>query len=229
MGEPSLDIVVPTLNEEATVGELVRRLRSTCPNARLIFVDNGSVDRTVPILESLNVDIIRRKENKGYGRSLRDGIAHGDAEYVATIDADLEYPPEDLPGLIARLRHDDVVYGSRFAGEARVGGWLRIRGNLIITRIFNALFRQSISDLYTGIKAFRRSALNGLSFERDGFVFVVEFAAKLARNGRAISERPVSYRPRTTGQRKMRHAIETLKALWFLVVYRLSPFRVHRS
>jgi len=222
-----LDIVVPTLNEEANIDQLVTRLKNACPEARLIFVDNCSTDRTLEILEGHGVDIVRHTVNEGYGKSLYDGIIAGTADYIVTIDADLEYPPECIPQLIARLDQCSVVYGSRFAGDTDPAmGAFRIYGNQLISWIFNKLYGQAVSDLYTGVKAFRRSALDGLEFQCSGFVFVVEFAAKLVRSGFRLEEEPVEYTIRRAGRRKMKHVAEASKALSLLLFYRVSRLKI---
>lgn len=223
-----LDIVVPTLNEEANIDALVVRLKKACPDARLIFVDNGSTDRTLEILEGHKVDIIRHEVDEGYGKSLLDGILAGSAEHIVTIDADLEYPPESIPDMVARLKDHAVVYGSRFADAGDPGmGAFRNYGNRLVSIAFNILYGQSLTDLYTGIKAFRRSAVDGLNFDCSGFVFVVEFAAKLVRRGARIDELAVEYTLRRAGRRKMKHLVEAAKAFSLLAYYRVFPFRLN--
>lgn len=218
-----LDIVIPVLNEESRIEELLRRLKKACPEARRIFVDNASTDRTVEILTLANEEVIRHEANLGYGRSLRDGIAAGTGEIVASIDADLEYPPECLPQLVAALQHHPIVYGSRLEKEEPTFQGFRAIGNRGLTMLFNGLYDQNLTDLYTGVKVFRRSVLEGVTFQRDGFVFVLEFASKLARRGHSFGTVAISYEVRQTGRSKMRHVSETAKALFFLFYYRLIP------
>ncbi|MEO5364785.1 MAG: glycosyltransferase family 2 protein [Magnetococcus sp. WYHC-3] len=218
-----VDVVIPTFNEETRIAELLERLRRACPQARLIFVDNASTDRTVEILTAAGEQVIRHERNLGYGRSLRDGIAAGVGDLVATIDADLEYPPECLPDLLAGLKTHAIVYGSRLEPGTPVFQGLRAAGNRLLTRLFNLLYGQHLGDLYTGVKAFRRSAVEDVSFHRDGFVFVLEFASKLARQGHDFGNVPIDYEPRRSGSSKMRHVTETAKALFFMIYYRLIP------
>lgn len=224
---PSVDVVVPVLNEATIVGELVRRLETSCPGARLIFVDNASTDGTPEILERLpSVRLVRHAENLGYGRSLLDGIAASDGDYIVMIDADLEYLPEDIPAVLHALDEHPAVYGSRFRGPADQLAMSRFRvlGNRLVTSIFNVLFRQDLSDLYTGLRAVRRN-LFPPRLTNPGFPIVVELACQLALAGHRIGEVPVRYVPRRAGRSKMRHVREFLKFGYWVVALRVGGRR----
>lgn len=209
------DIVIPTCNEAATIPDLLRRLRAACPAARLIFVDNASTDTTVDLLREAGIaDIVQHAENLGYGRSLLDGMRHGDGEHVVVIDADLEYSPEDIPAMLARLSDADAVIGSRFlqTGTSAIDMQrYRSLGNGLVTGLFNLLFRQNLTDLYTGVRAFNRSALPLDDLQSSGFEFVLELSARLVSAGVEIVETPVEYTPRSTGASKMKHVPEFLR------------------
>lgn len=224
------DIVVPIYNEEETVPELLRRLREACPGARLIFVDNASTDATCDLLmEGRITDLVRHEKNLGYGRSLLDGMRHGRGESVIVIDADLEYFPEDVPALVERLGTADAVIGSRFlAGDEAPPAmqWYRSLGNGLVTTLFNVLFRHDLTDLYTGIRGFRRGALPLDELESGGFEFVLEISARLAHAGVRIAEVPARYLPRRTGSSKMKHLPEFVRFARRLVGLRLGLGRV---
>jgi glycosyltransferase involved in cell wall biosynthesis len=222
---PTVDVMIPIYNERASVDELVRRLRAACPDARLLFVDNASSDGTPEWLATQEgIRLVRHERNLGYGQSLIDGLRAGDGELVVQIDADLEYRPEDIPAIVEALGASPAVYGSRFLGTTTQGiamEWHRSLGNRIVTALFNLLFRQRLTDLYTGIRGFRRDALE-IPLERPGFEFVLEVAARLARRGIRICEIPVGYEPRRAGRSKMRHLPELAKFVYWLVRFRLS-------
>ena len=222
----NLDIVVPIYNEEATVAELLKRLRQSCPDARLIFVDNASTDSTRDLLQQHGVvDLVCHESNLGYGRSLLDGMRHGSAEHVVIIDADLEYLPEDIPALVAGLDSAGAVYGSRFLASREsppAMQWYRSMGNGLVTQLFNLLFRQELTDLYTGIRAFRRSVLPLEELESSGFEFVLELSARLVHAGVPLGEVPAGYDPRKTGKSKMQHLPEFLKFARRLIALRLQ-------
>ncbi|HMJ16277.1 MAG TPA: glycosyltransferase family 2 protein [Polyangiaceae bacterium] len=224
--KPSIDVIVPVYNEVACVAELYARLRQSCPNAQLIFVDNASTDGTCELLASLDdVTLVRHSENLGYGRSLRDGVRAGNGDRVVMIDADLEYHPEDIPALIAALAHADAVYGSRFS-EAGVKptqmALSRRAGNALVSSAFGVLFGQPLTDLYTGLRAVRRDALHAVPLHCDGFEFVLELAARLAQAECTLAEVPVHYTAREHGVSKMRHARELFKFARYLLQLKLA-------
>lgn len=206
-----IDIVVPVLNEAATVDALIARLRAACPDAALIFVDNGSTDATLERLHGHALQVIRHERNLGYGQSILDGIAAGTGAAVVMIDADLEYHPEDIPALLGALAHADVVYGSRFLDPSLQSAsmpWPQALGNRLVSSTFSALFAQRLTDVYTGLRAARREALARLDLHTPGFDFVVELAAQATRRGLRITEVPVRYTPRQLGTSKMQHLPE---------------------
>lgn len=218
-----VDIVVPVLNEAANIDEFHRRVERLGLADSLIFVDNGSTDGTLERLARYpEVRVIRHATNLGYGTSLCDGIAAGTGERVVIIDADLEYPPEGIPALLAALERSPVVYCSRFCGGQPVAmPRARRFGNLLLSRGYNLLFHQRITDLYTGMKGLRRSALDLSGMRRAGFEHCVEIAALIAHSGLCIDEIAVEYRARRHGRSKMRHVRETLKLLFYLALYRI--------
>jgi glycosyltransferase involved in cell wall biosynthesis len=221
----SVDVVIPIFNEVATVAELHRRLVASCPGARLIFVDNGSTDGTLDVVERLEgTTVVRHHENLGYGQSLLDGIAAGTGEAIVMIDADLEYHPEDVPKLLAALSRSPAVYGSRFL-QKPAGPLMPLArrvGNTVVTRLFNALFHQELTDLYTGLRAVRRDRLPLADLASAGFELVLELAARLAQAGVTIAEVPIGYTPRSQGRSKMRHIPEFVKFARRLVELRLT-------
>ena len=228
-GLPVTDVVIPVLEEEETLPELLERLRALPIPVRPIFVDNGSTDGTLPLLRAQSdVLLIEHGENLGYGASLKDGMAAAESEFVVIIDADLEFPPEEIPRIVGLLRAGaDVVYASRFLRrqEKRVMPWFRIVGNRMVSVLFNVLYRQRVTDLYTGFKGLRTADVAHLRLGRDGFEHVVELAARLARNGARIVEVPMTYQLRRSGRSKMRHVSELAKFLWLVFRYRFDSRR----
>jgi glycosyltransferase involved in cell wall biosynthesis len=225
----NVDIVVPVHNEEMYIDEFIARVDALGLREALIFVDNASTDGTVPCIERhTGVRLVRHDRNAGYGASIRDGIAGSLAAVIVIIDADLEYPPEAIPQLLTAIDNHAVVYGSRFRGDLRPDmPWARRFGNTVISKVFNVLFRQATTDLYTGMKALRREVAQSLALSRNGFEHVAEMGVQLAQAGHHIYEIPVSYAPRTRGVSKMRHMRETSKYTWFIGTswLRLRVFR----
>jgi glycosyltransferase involved in cell wall biosynthesis len=216
-----VDIVVPVRNEEGSVDAFYRRMQALGLSSALIFVDNASTDGTVARIQTYpDVRLIQHARDEGYGASVRDGSVASDAEHVVIIDADLEYPPERIPALLEALREHPVVYCSRFRGPhpPPMPVFRRI-GNALASRLYNLLFRQSTTDLYTGMKGFRRAALPVHELQKGGFEHGAEIAALIWLRGHRIWDLPVDYTPRQQGVSKMRHLPESLKLLGYVVAY----------
>lgn len=218
----AIDVIVPVRNEEECLELFLKRIQCLQRDINLIFVDNASTDNTLQILRGLdNVTVIRHDKDEGYGGSIRDGIAHSRGDIIVIIDADCEYPPECIPLLVDRLERSDVVYASRFlTGTPASMPRIRVLGNRLITGLFNGLFDQRITDLYTGCKGLKRSALGGIRLRRTGFEHVLEMGVRLSQAGIRIDEIPVEYAVRRAGRSKMRHISETFKFFTLIVWYR---------
>jgi len=216
----SLDIVVPVRNEESSLAAFYERVRDLGYADRLIFVDNASTDRTRQIIDGFPVGrLIAHEVDEGYGASVRDGIVASDADFVVILDADLEYPPEAIPEVLEALRHRSVVYCSRFLGGRPDMPLLRHFGNRLATGLYNLLFRQRITDFYTGMKGFRREALPFSTLRKQGFEHGAELGAMISLAGEKIQEVAVEYSPRSHGKSKMRHLPDGLKMTYFIVLY----------
>lgn len=226
------DIIIPVYNERDNLPPLLVRLRALPDflSYNLIFVDNASCDGSAELIESISgVTLIRHESNRGYGASLRSGIAAAQTEQLVIIDADGEYPPECISHLLTALAEYPVVYASRLLGKksAQQAGMslLKWKGNRMISAAYNFLFAQRVTDLYTGCKALRRSCLANVTLQRDGFEQVLEMSAKLSAHGYSITEIAVDFVPRSFGKSKMLHVSETVKYFFWLLFYRvkLSP------
>lgn len=231
--QPVADIIVPVFNERDSLPVFLARLRALPQYGswRVTVIDNASVDGSLEYLQAqADVHVISHTHNEGYGASLRDGMAATQAEHIVIIDADCEYPPEAIPDMLLALAEHNVVYASRFLQKrnAKQAGMVFLKwwGNRIISSLFNVLFGQNTTDLYTGCKAMRRQCLRNVQLQRSGFEHVLELAVQLSQHGYTLAEIPVDFSPRAAGVSKMSHLGETLKYLYWLIVFRMQHARV---
>jgi dolichol-phosphate mannosyltransferase len=224
MSEVDTDIIVPVFNEADGLERFHKRLTATGVEANLVFVDNASTDNSVEIIKSFpGVTLIEHEKNEGYGGSLIDGMSQTTGSRIVIIDADCEFPPECVPDLIASLEENEVTYASRLLGKKTAADAnmpsLKMFGNKFISSLFNVLFGQKTTDLYTGCKAMRRSCVEQMDFEYKGYEHVLELGARLAHRGYAIREIPVDFEARETGTSKMKHVSETTKFMLLIFAF----------
>jgi glycosyltransferase involved in cell wall biosynthesis len=201
-----LSVIVPCFNEAPSLSELHREICATLEERgwdfELLFVDDGSTDESLSILESLAADdhrvgLISFRRNFGKAAALDAGFRQASGEVVVTIDGDLQDKPSEIPSLVARLEQ----------GYDLVTGWKQDRQDplhkTIPSRLFNATVRRfsrlPLHDFNCGLKAFRREAIVDLRLYGEMHRFI---PVLLQWQGFAVDEVPVGHRPRRFGSSK---------------------------
>lgn len=225
-----LSIVVPVYNEEKTIASIVARLHQHCSFAQLIFVDDGSRDRSLDILRSLvrPHDIVLTKENGGKGSAVRMGYRHAAGAYTIVQDADLEYSPEEIPALLqyAEEHGHAAVFGSRRLKRQKQFIHLTFFiGGSMLTYICNFLYGTRLTDQPTCYKMVRTDILGTLPLLENDFRFDPELTVMLARRGIAIHEVPISYHPRSVAEGKKINWRDWFKWVWVFLSLRVQPAR----
>jgi glycosyltransferase involved in cell wall biosynthesis len=200
----ALSVVVPLLNEEATLEQLYRELEAalvpTGFDWEVVFVDDGSTDGSYRELvrlhaAHLNVRVVRLRRNFGKAAALAAGIEVAAGEVVVTMDADLQDDPAEIPNLLAKL--DD--------GFDVVSGWKCDRHDpfvrRFVSRIYNTATRLAtgvkLHDMNCGLKVYRAEVFQHVRLYGERHRFVPVLAHHL---GFSVAELPVNHRPRTNGQ-----------------------------
>ena len=225
-----LSIVIPCYNEVKTIREILRRVEAALLpgwDREIVVVDDGSTDGTREALQSHGSPfrLIVQDKNQGKGFAVRTGIAAATGDYVIIQDADLEYDPQDIAGLLEALDRGvgEVIYGSRNLRSAREPGFLIPRlGVWMITKLINAMYGLRLTDVWTCYKLFPREL--GKYFSGGGFEAELLFTAAVARRGFTIAEAPISHHPRTYAQGKKIKVAHGIKALVLLITDRLKNF-----
>lgn len=225
-----LSVVVPVYNEEATLAAVVQKLIRIPCLREIIIVDDCSTDGTSETARQLaemhhEVSIVRHERNGGKTEALKTGFALTTGDIVIVQDADLEYDPTEIYGVIRPILEGraDVVLGSRFLVRraARVLYFYHYLANKFLTNLSNLLTNLNMTDVETGYKAFRGEIIRNMKIVSTGFGFEVEVVAKLAKLNIAIYEVPISYYGRTYEEGKKIVFKDGLIALWFVIRFNL--------
>ena len=184
----NVTVIIPVYNEIKTLEAILEKIHEVDVASEILIVDDGSTDGTRDLYKKLdgekNVRVILHEQNKGKGAAVRTGIQNALGEVLIIQDADLEYNPQDYPALLKPIFQNeaDVVYGSRFLGSNTQDFlFLSKIANRFLTFVTNLLYQNSLSDMETCYKAFRRSIVKDITFKSRRFEFEPEFTAKILK------------------------------------------------
>ena len=227
-----LSIVIPCYNEKDTIKKILEKINQSLKNYEfenyeILIIDDFSNDGTKEILENLSIEekiqIHFHNINLGKGAAIHTALRNITGDITIIQDADLEYDPFDYNKLLIPFfeTNADVVYGSRFLGG---GKYVRIHffwhylANKILTFICNLFINLNLTDMETGYKAFRTSALKNIKLKEKSFSFEPEVTIKLSKKKYKFFEVPVSYNGRSYEEGKkigIKDAFIALKAIIF--------------
>jgi polyisoprenyl-phosphate glycosyltransferase len=234
--ELDVSVVLPCYNERDHVELEVKRIRAALEAAglsyELVCVDDGSTDGTREVLQALQatsgIRTILLPRNQGSGTARRIGTQQARGRVVVWTDADLTYPNERIPELVAQLDDTyDQVVGAR-TSEAGTIKLLRVPAKWAIRKLAAYLTSTPIPDLNSGLRAFKRSvAAPYLRLLPPGFSCVTTITLAFLSNGHQVKYLPVDYAPRA-GRSKfhpLRDAYNYLLQVLRMVMY-FNPLRV---
>lgn len=207
VAEPEISVVVPFYNEEDNIEELYHRLKEVLDGLgrsyELIFVDDGSRDRTPEILQNIfkldkKVKVVRLRRNFGQTAALQAGFDEARGEIIISMDGDLQHDPADIPAFLTKLEEGyDIVSGWR---KRRVDNLIfRRLPSWVANRLMRWLSGVPIHDFGTTFKAYRREAIKGIQLYGELHRFI---PALISRTGFRITEIPIRNIVRQKGKSK---------------------------
>lgn len=228
----NISVVVPVYNEELNVAALHQEILDVCRREgytfEIIFVDDGSSDRTVEVLQTLSpITVIELRRNFGQTAAMDAGIKAATKDLVVTMDGDRQNDPNDIPKLIAHLYANrlDVVSGWRKDRKDPFAKNFVSRGANMLRKI---LINDGIHDSGCSLKVYKRDAFDGLTLYGEMHRFI---PAILKIKGYRVGEAVVNHRARTAGETKYNYR-RTLKGLidmtsvWFWNKYAVRPLHL---
>ena len=228
-----LSIIIPCFNEKNTIEVILKKIDQSLnyykfSNFEIIVVDDFSTDGSKEVLKELSnkekIQIYFHDNNLGKGAAIHTALKYTTGDIVIIQDADLEYDPFDYNKLLVPFfeTNADIVYGSRFLGG---GKYVRIHffwhylANKILTFICNLFINLNLTDMETGYKVFKTSALKSINLKEKSFSFEPEVTIKLAKKNYRFFEVPITYNGRSYEEGKKIGLKDAFIALKTIILY----------
>lgn len=202
---PQVSVVIPVYNEEDNLPVLLREIRETLDplglSYEVVFVDDGSRDRSLEVLKGLlgenpMVRVLVFEKNAGQTAAMDAGLRAARGEILVTLDADLQNDPHDIPLLLAEIGRFDVVVGYR---AIRQDSLVKRLTSKVGNGVRNWLTKEQIRDTGCSLKAFRREAVTRLKLYKGMHRFLPTLCKM---EGFSVTEVKVHHRPRVHGKTK---------------------------
>ncbi len=193
-------ILIPTLNEGLTIGEIVRGFREL-GYSHILVIDGNSTDNTVKSASESGANV-RTQSGKGKGNAIIEAFEYIEQPYILMLDGDGTYDPNDAEKMLTPLFSGyDQVIGDRL-NTADKGSFSRLNlfGNHMVNYIFKVAHSRDLNDILSGYRAFTRSAIHQMNLKQKGFEIETEISVESVRSGQRVMVVPVRYsrRPGTT-------------------------------
>jgi dolichol-phosphate mannosyltransferase len=233
---PPIYVIIPALNEEQSIGEVVQRTRHALAGCdhEIIVVDGTSTDGTAQIAKRLGATVLTEKAH-GYVAAYFTGFEYAlskSKDFIAVmVDADSTYDPEDISALIEPILEGkaDITLANRFADMQPGAMSLRNRmGNRIISKIVSKLYGMNIQDSQSGFRAISAGCLRRMFLEASGMPLATEMLIEARKIKARVIEIPSHYRTRI-GESKIRPIHDGYSIIWtaLRLCSELNPFIIY--
>jgi glycosyltransferase involved in cell wall biosynthesis len=226
--EPFVVVGIPAFNEEKTIARVV--LEAQKYSDAVVVCDDGSSDLTCEIAERLGADVVRHKQNSGYGaaiKSLFERARELGSDIFVTLDADGQHEPNEIPNVLKPITDGvaDVVIGSRFVEGCGTNEMPLYRqfGAKVITKLVNGSAKNCITDAQSGFRAYSSIAMDCLSVVEAGMGASVEILLEASKQGLKICEVPSSCKYRnakvaTSTKHPVAHGVSVVMSIFRIIV-----------
>jgi glycosyltransferase involved in cell wall biosynthesis len=212
-----VSIVIPAYNEELSIASQIKAIHSIMRETKrayeIIVVDDGSTDGTAREVAGQEARLVSVPRNRGYGATLKTGIARARSELIVITDADGTYPPSAIPALIEKADDYDMIVGARTSGKVQVP-LVRKPAKWFLKTLASYLAGQKIADLNSGLRVMKKPIVTQFyNILPSGFSFTTTITLALLCNDYLIYYHPIEYHKRV-GRSKIR----PVDAYYFLLL-----------
>jgi dolichol-phosphate mannosyltransferase len=202
-------VLIPTLNEAETIGEVIDGFTSR-GFGNVLVVDGHSTDGTTDVARDHGARVIEQS-GSGKGQAIREAIQHIESEYVLMLDGDGTYRPEDADAMLEPIvdgKYEHVI-GDRFA-DMEKGAMSRLNefGNGMFNWVFRHIHGKNFEDILSGYRAFTRESVENFYLDADGFGVETEMAVECVKHGVPTTVVPIRYEARPDGSDTNLHPLQ---------------------
>ncbi len=229
MAESFIVVGIPAFNEEQTIARVVLEAQKFA--SKVVVCDDGSTDYTAEIAKRLGAEVIRHKQNGGYGAALQSLFNRArelKADVLVTLDSDGQHDPSQIPLLVKPIEDGiaEVVFGSRFMDKNGTADmpFYRQFGVKVITKLANGSGKNGVSDAQSGFRSYGKRAIELLSMSENGMSASVELLRLVKKSGLKVCEVPISCKygdclgVETSSENAVSHGIGLVISILKLVV-----------
>jgi glycosyltransferase involved in cell wall biosynthesis len=218
---PRLAVLIPCLNEELTIADVVTDFRTALPSAEVYVFDNNSTDHSVIRAKGARACVVEEPQ-RGKGHVLQSMFRRVEADIYVMVDGDRTYTSDAVRSLIDPIvcGRADMVIGSRLHSRGR-GGFSLTHwwGNYVVVFLSKALFGIGALDILSGYRALTRAVVDKVNLTSGGFQVETELTIKAIREGFRVIDVPVVLKPRPPGSHSK---IRILRDGWAILVEMLA-------
>jgi len=214
VGKDDVTVVLPTLNEEEAVGQVVHELRQA-GYRNILVIDGYSTDGTVKVAEANGCPVVLQ-HSMGKCGAIETATETVKTPFMLVMDGDCTYDPKDIDSFLAHAKMYDHIIGARINGRRNIPRLNRV-GNWVLTQAFNMLMGTKLSDVCSGMYLINTDVARRLELDTKSFDVEVEIAAQTATRTR-VTEVPIGYRERVGRQklRSWRHGFQIMRTIFRL-------------
>lgn len=217
MSAPSIGVILPCLNESATIEQVVADFKQHLPAATVYVVDNQSSDETAAIALRAGAHVLH-EQNKGKGHAVRRGFNSINTDIYLIADGDGTYDITCASKMVDMLcrNHLDMVIGVRQADDKNAYRFGHRWGNQFFSYLFSCFFRKKFTDVFSGYRCFSRRYVKSFPLVSSGFELETEMCVHAVQLGMPTDELITPYRSRQTSSPSK---LNTLKDGGIILVY----------
>src|SRR4030042_4176650 len=227
MNRSDISIIIPAYNESASIGDIIRKIKSLYPEPEVIVINDGSTDDTVSAAKEAGAIVYSHPYNIGNGAAIKSGIRIASGEILVFMDGDGQHNPEDIGRMLEFLPEYDMVVGARAKGYQV--SLFRGIGNRALNRLAGYVAKFRVQDLTSGFRAVKAKIANNLLYLLPNtYSYPTTMTLGVLRSGRSLKYIPIDIDRRKKGSSNISLFRDGVR--FFMIITQIcalySPFRI---